>query len=71
VNEKRSRFFLDFQLLNINISDKQLVNRLDSSGMVLCGLYYWGDARYKLIIINKTTAAANNYFKVRIVANFI
>jgi len=46
-------------LLNINISDKQLVNRLDSSGMVLCGLYYWGDARYKLIIINTTTAAAN------------
>lgn len=50
-----------------DISDKQIVNKLNSSGVVLCGPYSWGDVHYKLV--NKTRAAAYSYFKVRIVSN--
>lgn len=43
-------------VLNINISDKHIVNKLNSSGVVLCGLNSRGDVHYKRV--NKTRAAA-------------
>ncbi len=63
-------------MLNINISDKQIINKHNSTSIVPYGMLWfstesksWSNKHYTLV--SKTRTAANNDLNVRIVLNIL